>query len=256
MAKFSGQANEPKKKGILHKLRWFDPFYYVDLFVMPKVKERTDSSLVENIVNFLFAIIFAALIYVILGFAFGSSTPLVIVYSESMEDTFYRGDVMGLANLSVSGQEVTLNRNLKNTPAVLYLTPVYSNGTLQALEFENNQTININENGSIIVYNSYPHNIPIIHRTIAKINANDGTFLITKGDNDKTNPTFDQDCGTIILNNPDRGCVTFYAINVNDLQGVSFFQAPLVGCVKLWLFDDLFSLITTGKLPRDFKGIC
>lgn len=268
MPKF--KTNKPKKKfkpivnndgisEIKQKLEWLDPFHYVDVFVMPYVKARTDSGLVEGLVNLIFAALFAGIIYYLLGLIFGTATPLVIVYSESMEPDFFRGDVMALSRVvpdSVSVQEINLERNISGLPSSKYVTPRYVEGRLTSLQFENGKELFPNEEGSVIVYPSYPQGLPIIHRTIVKINATDGTFYLTKGDNSKTNPTFDQDCGEVILNNSDKPCITLYAVEEETIQGKSFFKIPAVGCLKLWLVDDLLSIVTTGKLPSNFNGIC
>jgi signal peptidase I len=248
-------------KKIREKLKWLDPFTYVDLYVMPKIKKRTESSIIEMLVNLLFAALFAIIVYLLLGFAFGSASPLVIVFSESMEPELYRGDVIALTSPKEGmnfGEKVFLERNIEEVPIENYVTPEYNNGVLEKIVFENGEEIIPNEEGSIIVYNSYPFNIPVIHRTIVEINAKDGTFFLTKGDNDLTNPTFDQDCGKIDLlrKTVEKQCISFYAIPKKDIQGVAFANIPKVGCIKLWLFDDLFSLLTRGKLPENFKGIC
>ena len=257
--KEDSQSSQNSFSKFKKKLEWLDPFHYVDLFVMPRVKEYTDNKYVEGSVNLLFAGLSAGIIYFVLSILFGSSTPLVIVYSESMEPAFYRGDVMALSGASANSvltQEITLNRNIDGVAVSNYVFPSYENGKIKSLVFENGQEILPNTEGSVIVYPSYPYGLPIIHRTIVKINANDGTFFLTKGDNSKTNPTYDQDCGNIILNNSEKSCITFFAIKSDTIQGQSFFKIPIVGCVKLWLVDDLFSLISTGKLPQNFNGFC
>jgi len=275
MPKFkSGKKKEksislPKiqKPKFLKKLEWLDPFHYVDIFVIPRVKKVTDSELVEGVVNIVFALIFASLLYLILGLAFGVASPLVIVYSESMENTFFRGDVMGLTRVNPEmnfGDEIVLSENIKNVPVEKYLSAEYFNGAntpITKLIFNDGQEVIPTTEGSVVVYPSYPYGLPIIHRAIVKIKANDGTFLITKGDNKTTNFTYDQDCGEIDLlrlqpKSIGKGCITFYAVPIEDVQGVAFFRIPFVGCVKLWLVDDLVSLLATGKLPKDFKGIC
>ena len=256
-----------KKPKFLKKLEWLDPFHYVDLFIIPRVKKVTDSELVEGIVNVVFALVFAALLYFILGLAFGTASPLVIVYSESMENTFFRGDVMGLTKVNLEmnfGDVIVLNENIKDTPVEKYLTAEYFSGVnspVTKIIFNDGQEVIPTTEGSVVVYPSYPYGLPIIHRAIVKIKANDGTFLLTKGDNKITNFTFDQDCGEIDMlrlrpKTIGKGCITFFAIPIEDVQGVAFFRIPVVGCVKLWLVDDLASLLTTGKLPKDFKGIC
>jgi len=262
MAKFKQKSEKEKQPSkVMEKLKWFGPFTYVDLFVMPQVKKISASKKVEFIVNVLFAALFAGIIYLLLGFLFGSSSPLVIVYSASMETTFYRGDVMGLTGLNQNmplGKEITLNKNILNVPVSEYANPQYENGQLKSIVFSNGQEIFPDESSAVIVYPSYPMRIPIIHRTIVKITALDGTFVLTKGDNEKTNFTYDQDCGAIDYYNTksEKPCITFFAIPIKDIQGVSFFEIPKVGCLKLWIVDDLVSLLATGKLPRDFQGIC
>ncbi len=256
-----------EKKGFIKSLkekfsflRWLDPFTYVDLFVMPRVKKITKSEFVENIVNVFFAALFAFLFYTILGILFGSSTPLVIVYSASMEPELYRGDVIGLSSANEKmnfGPEVVLNQNINNVPTYLFAEPVYSSsGDLLKIVFSNGQDIFPEKSSRIIVYSSFPAGIPIIHRTIAHIKASDGEFVLTKGDNVVTNSTFDADCGKIINGRTEKSCITLFAIPVKQIQGVAFFNIPKVGCAKLWLVDDLLSLVSTGKLPSDFRGIC
>jgi len=257
-------------------LSFLDPFTYVDLFVMPTVKKVTNNSeIAEFLVNILFAFLFAFIAYSLLGFIFGTSSPLVIVYSASMEPTFFRGDVMALGSISPLdnlGPEVILPESIsvKNTPTINYATPVYSSpfsSNLEKIIFtcDNNCTKEIvpNHDGAVIVYpafnpNSQVNGIPIIHRAIAKLVSSDGNFILTKGDNSLTNPTFDEDCGVIKpeFNIPQKGCISLYAIPVESLQGKAFFRIPFVGCIKLWLIDDLSSLLFRGKLPSDFKGIC
>lgn len=247
-------------------LKWLDPFTYVDLFVIPHVKKITQSSTVEFIVNVFFALIFAWVIYTLLGILFGTSSPLVIVYSASMEPTFFRGDVMALTrpiDSSNFGEVVYLDKTIASLPASKYVSPKYdSGGRLVSFVIGGNEVL-YKKDSSIIIYSAYnpssPDNgKPIIHRAIVKLVALDGNFILTKGDNSETNFTFDQDCGEIPkgFEIPSKGCITLYAIPINELQGKTFFMIPKLGCVKLWLLDDLTSLIFAGALPRDFKGIC
>jgi signal peptidase I len=245
----------------LASLKWLDPFTYVDIFFMPHVKKITQSKLVEDLVNLFFAAFFAVALYVILGFAFGTSAPLMIVYSGSMENTLFRGDIAMLrgANAdSVFAQEISLDKSLSGVPVFDYASIHYDleKKVIDYIEFFDGQKIFPNKTGSIVVYNAYPMNIPIIHRAVVKVRANDGVFVLTKGDNDSTNPTIDQDCGKIILNRSEKPCITFYAIDVKSLQGSDFFTIPKLGCVKLWVIDNPLSLITTGKMPSDFRGYC
>lgn len=241
-------------------LKWLDPFTYVDLFVMSRVKKITDNELVETGINIFFAAFFAFLFYTLLGIWFGSSTPLVIVYSASMEPNLYRGDIIALSSVRDGmdfGQKVILSQNIKNVPTYLFVEPVFDkSNNLTTVKFSNGQEVLYNPVSRIIVYPAFPSNMPIIHRTIAHISAPDGEFVLTKGDNEVTNPAYDQDCGKIINGRTDKPCITLYAIPVKEIQGVAFFNIPKLGCAKLWLIDDLLSLIFSGKLPSDFRGIC
>jgi len=271
MKKFKSNKKQKKvvlpkiqKPSFFKKLEFLDPFHYVDLFVMPRIKKRTDSEIVETIVNILFALFFAGVIYFVLGVLFGTTSPIVVVYSGSMEPTFYRGDVMSITRMSASTpfeKEIQLNRNIKNVPVEKYLKPQYS-GTqqrkLSKIIFENGQEVIPTTKGPVIIYTAYPSGLPIIHRAIVKIIANDGNFVLTKGDNEITNSTFDQDCGKMdnFGLSPTKNCITYYAVPLEKVQGKAFFKIPFVGCLKMWVFDDLTSLLTTGKLPRDFKGVC
>ncbi|MFA5125517.1 MAG: hypothetical protein WC462_00760 [archaeon] len=260
-------------------LKWLDPFTYVDLFVMPQVKKVTNSSFVELLVNVFFALLFAIIIYSFFGFLFGSSTPFVIVYSASMENTFFRGDVMALSNATNTdyyGPVVSLNKSLNKVPTIEFVSPSYdSEGRLVSFVI-GDKNILYEKTASIVIYSAYnptsPDNSkPIIHRAIAKIIALDGNYILTKGDNDQSkifskdyniwiysNPTFDQDCGKVSLEyeSSQKNCITLYAIPVDELQGKVFFRIPFVGCAKLWLFEDLFSLLVSGKLPSDFRNFC
>jgi len=246
-------------------LKWFDPFTYVDLWVMPKIKKVTTNEYVEMAVNIFFALFFAWAIYTLLGLIFQTATPLVIVYSASMENTFARGDVMALMKVNEVdnfGEVVFLDRSVKGVAVNQFVTPVYENSKIKELIFKKGDgsttSITPNTSGNVVVYSAFPSGLPIIHRSIVKIVATDGNFILTKGDNSLTNPTFDQDCGNIndAFEKPDKPCITFYPIQISELHGRTFFAVPKVGCVKLWLVDDLMSLLSNGSLPRDFKGIC
>lgn len=242
-------------------LKWLDPFHYVDLFIMPQVKKITKNEFVELIVNVLFAAIFAYLFYTLLAILFGVTSPLVIVYSASMEPELCRGDIIALTkatNQMDFGEEIILDKSIKNIAVNEYASAKFVDGNFYSLIFYNGKEILYQNNSRTIVYNSFPTRIPIIHRAITKIKANDGEFILTKGDNVLTNITFDQDCGKINPQLPasEKNCITFYAIPVEEIEGVAFFNIPKLGCVKLWLVDNLFSIIYTGSLPKDFRGVC
>ncbi len=127
---------------------------------------------------------------------------------------------------------------------------------MKAIEFKNGQTVPITTNGDIIVYHSPLRQQQIIHRVVAKISASDGVFLLTKGDNARTNKTLDADCGAIVQQyypgsdvsyiQPEKPCITPYPINASSIDGASLARIPWIGYVKLLLFDDIPKLLT-GK---------
>jgi signal peptidase I len=116
---------------------------------------------------------------------FGVASPLVIVYSASMEPNLYRGDIIGLTkqnNEMIFGEEVILDKSIKNILVENYVTPKFVDGNYSSLVFFNGQEVNYSVNSRIVVYNSFPTNIPIIHRAIVKIKAKDGEFIGTIGE--------------------------------------------------------------------------
>ena len=78
-------------KEIREKLKWLDPFTYVDLYIMPRVNPK-DSEAISWVVYLASAFLFAWLIYTGLGLAFGTQSPMMIVVSGSMEPLYNRGD--------------------------------------------------------------------------------------------------------------------------------------------------------------------
>ncbi len=291
------------------KLKWLDPFTYVDLFLLPKVHALSKNrqylvfaatylllillvSTVLGVVPFFLALltlfyawlfffekseavdwgiyllsafVFAWAVYSAFGLALGTHSPFVIVMSGSMEPLYHRGDVIilqGASFSSLEAQEIALQHPLTQIPFASFAEPNYTqspNGLLiESIEFSNGQTLQITQDGSIVVYNSPNiHNAdgPIIHRLVSKISASDGKFFLTKGDSVNNN-TVDQDCGRVIYGTPEKDCIMLYPIKESEIDGRALFQIPAVGCVKLWLFDNSASLVSTGRLPSNFSGIC
>jgi len=239
-------------KGKLGFLKYLDPFHYVDLFVMPIVNPDENES-ISWIVYIVSAFVFAVAIYSILGLMLGTTSPMVIVVSGSMEPVYYRGDVIvlqGVNSDTLLAQDVKMSiSTLENTP---YNQIATTNYLTEEINFKDEITVPFSTNNDIVVYFSDLRQQPIIHRVMAKIHAQDGYYVITKGDN---NNVIDQECGNII---PGRApnCISLYPVPVSELDGKAVLKIPMVGCVKLWLFDNLGSIITTGKLPENYRGIC
>jgi len=234
-------------KEIKQKLKYLDPFTYVDMF-LDKVNP-SHNPLIDWPVQIISAFIIALLIYTLLGFALGTGSPMVIVVSESMSPNLHRGDVVVLTGVSpenVIAQEVTLNTSsLEGIPLSSFAT--FSNPTLT---LSDGQQIHTNQGGDIIVYFSNYRNEQIIHRAVTKIKTQDGTYILTKGDNELTNNTVDQDCGKVTGTTPQHNCVTLFPISEENLQGKAVARVPFLGYVKLILVDDLQVILFGCKRPE------
>jgi len=249
-------------KEVRQKLKWLDPFTYVDLYVMPRVNPK-ENEILSWVVYLISAFIFAWVIYTVLGLVLGTSSPMMIVVSSSMEPLYHRGDVIilqGTGPEGIEAEELVLDKaSLAGTPFSDFASPIYSpsKGTIEEIEFNSGQKIPVTKDGTIVVYTSSHLSEPIVHRSVAKIRAGDGWYLLTKGDS-VNNQTIDQDCGNVIGGIPEKNCIELYPIPVEELQGKSVLWVPFLGCVKLWLLDDLGSLIRTGQLPKEFMpgNIC
>ncbi|MFH1664301.1 MAG: hypothetical protein ABH986_05890 [archaeon] len=264
---------ELKKK--LSFLKWLDPFTYLEIALRKYHPKKTNPSFsdeaIDSIVYVVSALVFALLLYSALGFLLNTSSPMVIVSSSSMVPEMYRGDIIVLyGEKNIKAEEVNFNGTIsgkmyseygKTTPYPLNITTDSFAGTkiisfIESKELEiGSQKIPLTTEGDVIVYFSPYSNKEIIHRTVAKINASDGVFFLTKGD---ANPVIDQECvsGREILGYETfLGCITKNAVSEKEIYGKAVFKIPLLGCAKLWVFDDLPSIIF-GKPNPDFSGIC
>jgi len=250
-------------KELREKLKWLDPFTYVDEFLMPRINPSNNQA-IAWVVYIFFAFVFAWLIYSALGFLLGTSVPIVVVVSPSMEPTYYRGDAIVITRAlpeNLVAEEVFLEKqSLKETPFSEIGRIVFGNNSSKRLEAEsitflNGETIPVSKQGSIVVYFSKLRNQPIIHRAIAKIRALDGVYVLTKGDSINNN-TIDQDCGSIASGFPEKNCLSIFPVPISELDGKALFRIPMIGCVKLWALDNTISIIQTGRLPQHFNGVC
>jgi len=101
----------------------------------------------------------------------------------------------------------------------------------------NGEEIMLDSSGPIVVYFSELRRQDIIHRAVLKLNASDGSFLVTLGDN---NSRLDQDC---VEQSGAYNCITINPVPLEKIKGTYLFHIPLVGYVKLLLFDDLPKLV-------------
>ena len=246
-------------KGLREKLKWLDPFTYVDKYVMPVVNPGR-SETIGFVVDVFFAALFAFVLYNLLGFLLSTSAPIVIVVSGSMEPVLYRGDIVVLQGVeaeNVAAPRVVLEGSfLDSRPfsdyakascvdkktgeqkdCVLFGGKNPRNFDTVSIEFQNGASVQIQETGDIIVYNSTGGE-PVIHRAVAKVQGLDKTVILTKGDSE-LNPLIDQQAG-----------ITHGAISDSQIQGKALFKIPLLGYVKLLVFDDLPVLIFGCRNPR------
>jgi len=261
------QKNSPFKKAnrFLHKklsfLKWLDPFTYADILLERSGKK--DKKIVSWSVYLLTAALSAFVLYNFFALLLGTRFPGVIVLSGSMEPLFYRGDIIIMQGFNVEslhGARIKFDGSIKGLPLSNYATTYcsrndgteiktcskfkedYRNGKVHLpdfsttkIVFSNGKEVKITKNGDIVVYYGYVFNWltgthsfePIIHRVVAIIEANDGVFVLTKGDS-KFNSFIDQDAG-----------ISPSAVPVSELEGRLVAIIPKLGYVKLLVMDDL-----------------
>jgi signal peptidase I len=223
-------------------LKWLDPFTYVDLYVMPIVNPKR-NGLVENFVYLFFAFVFAWFLYnYVFAFLLGTSSPLVIVYSGSMEPSLYRGDIVVLSAASeVSVKSVDVNFELSGVGFFDFAKPIYGfeSGRYKSVGFRmNGQDFFYDRSGPVVVYYSKSYGEDIIHRAVFKFRAPDGDFVLTYGDN---NQAADQECNNamILVDN----CISPSLVKVGSLKGKYLFHLPFLGYLKLIIFDEIPRLV-------------
>ena len=269
-------------KGFREKLKWLDPFTYVDTFIIPKVDSLSEGvrwfffvasflllalsvtlllgfapvllALLAGFYAYLYffdrgdavhwsiyilsAFVFAFVLYhVVLTFVLGTSFPLMIVFSGSMEPLLYRGDVVILTSASqLQVREASVDfpvggKSLSEFAEIGYT--INPRGLRQASLKIRGQEHAFDSSGPIVVYYSPLQGKDIIHRAVLKINAPDGEFLLTFGDN---NPVADQFCPA---SPGPRDCITEFLVPAEQARGKYLFHVPFVGNLKLLVFDDL-----------------
>lgn len=196
--------------------------------------------------------------WLVLSFVLQTSTPLNVVTSCSMLPVLERGDLIILQGGAVRAPEVNVPFALSNAEIVgkrlespllgksyslSYSTVVsgvdavnYSftdcvakarDGSVVGRDacvesaFAGGRVFNANSSNDVIVYDAVPAKYGlIIHRAFARLNATDGVFYLTKGDN---NLFADQQFGISLV--PE-----------SKVRGKVLFRIPFVGYLKLFLF--------------------
>ncbi|HRS42979.1 MAG TPA: hypothetical protein P5530_03870 [Candidatus Diapherotrites archaeon] len=248
MKKKNKASKKQPKKNFWYYL---DPFNYLDMGLEKWIgkPEGFWKSAIYWLCYICLAFFLAIAIYKILGWILGVSMPMAIVYSSSMEPNLHRGDIVILTkakNLKV--EEVTINENIANKDLKDFAKLSFSKNRFGIEEIEyikigdkNISLIDTIENkNSVVVYQSNVTGKDTIHRAIVKINAKDGTFLLTKGDNHKTNVYIDQDCDIEIINEKitiQKPCLNVFPIKEKELKGKKLGKIPYIGYIKLVLFQ-------------------
>lgn len=240
-----------KKESKFAFLKWFDPFTYVDLFLEKTIGKQEGfwNNVIYWACYIVTAFISALLLYKIIGLFLGVAEPLAIVVSSSMVPNLHIGDVVIFTkptNLKVA--EVEIDRSIRYKD-VSEFAEINYHINQHGLEEVKSITINdktfivedaITNKNSVVVYKSNVNGKDIIHRAILKIKARDGTFIITKGDNHKTNLYIDQDCDIIREDNQiiaQKPCLNLYPIRIEDISRKKIGKIPYIGYIKLVLFQ-------------------
>jgi signal peptidase I len=280
-----------KKKLGLDRLKYADPFYYIERYLLPRINPN-NNEFINWAVFLVFAFLLAWVAYFLLGVLLRTSSPLVIVLSYSMVPEFSRGDVIVLQGISSADEldlpavEVPLD-SLKGLPLDSYAYVYCYNTREQKLErceesirkfifgliaadeyyakyiyfFHSDVNVPIEKQGPVVVYNSDLKPKQIIHRALVKIRAKDGWYVITKGDspnNRLPDQMLTDKCITALTvrNSPDQKLCVFQqhaitrsAVPVRELQGKAVFYIPLIGYVKLIIFEDIPYILRGGRCP-------
>lgn len=229
------------------KIKYLDPYTYLDNFLLKTFgkPKRLEIKIIHWVFYLVYSFILAFIIYKALSLFLGTALPLATVVSGSMEPSFYRGDIVIIKSAkNISAQTITIDENIKNKNISDFLKMEYSLNEYNNYEVEkiiiDQKTIDIKDiaknKNSVVVYKSNITGRDIIHRVALVIHANDGTFVLTKGDNPKTNYIIDQDC-IINKNYIVNGCLHAYPIEQKDLLGKKIGKIPFIGYLKLFFFN-------------------
>jgi signal peptidase I len=226
-------------------LKWADPFTYLDIFLLKLLGEPKKPliKIAYWIAYIIFAFVCAYIIYLLLGLILGVNMPLAIVVSYSMEPSLSRGDIViikDIKNLDV--QTIEINENIKNKDLkefaeIIYFKNEYGLEQVESITIDET-TINIENiiENDIIIYPSNLQNKDIVHRLVVLIKANDGEYVLTKGDNNKTNRLIDQDCN-FVEGVAKHNCLNKYPTPINKVKGKVISKIPYIGYIKLGFFN-------------------
>ena len=195
-----------------------------------------DDSVLSWIVNVILAfILIKYVVYPFLGFALGTSFPIVAVVSESMEHN---------ANFNTwweaNGQWYMDKGITKEQFAKFSLRNGFNKGDIIFLIYEDPEKIQV---GDVIVFISHrldPRPDPIIHRVVDK-NEKD-IHLQTKGDNN----------GRALNDCDNTGCIDETDIVGKQVLGKALLRIPLLGWIKIIFVEiiaDPYCKLTNNLFP-------
>jgi signal peptidase I len=221
-------------KEIKEKLKWIDPFTYLDFFIEFLHNKGIKYKALDWTLQILYALFLAYLTICIIGLFTGASKPVTIVVTGSMTPNVNIGDLLIIgAPKNIETTDVYIDENISGKSIRDYLTPVFVNGNAVQISV-GEQIYDLNINADVVVYYSPVVDRDLVHRAVLRIHANDGIFYLTKGDNKETNFMLDEDCefvyGQYMIKD---ACLYKTAIPESEIQGKMLFRIPYIGYVKV-----------------------
>lgn len=240
-------------------------------------EEKGSQGTKKASAEIIYSVSFAIIAWTLLTIFLNTQTPINVVTSCSMLPNLQRGDLLLLRGTQVNTQEITVNTTYNQFLSKMIPIPepcqikndqgkIRSDFCINSFKF-NNIKYNFTQNGDIIVYTPTVQIQQlrqalqgiglIVHRAVLKVKATDGTYFITKGDN---NPTPDQigltdESNAIAVKNIKNTQIDCFLISqggtagkictvspwINPIQedkilGKSILDIPYVGYIKLLLF--------------------
>lgn len=190
-----------------------------------------DDSIWSWIVNIVLAfVLIKFIVYPGLGFALGTSYPIVAVVSSSMEHNTGFDEWWQNAGRWYAAKNIT-----KDAFEGFPMKNGFSKGDIMVLKGVKPKEL---KEGDILVFISHtkrPKQDPIIHRVVNVWQENGIYYIQTKGDNPKTNRDSIDAC------NPE-GCVDETRITEQQMIGKAVFRVPLLGYIKI-AFVEMIKLI-------------
>lgn len=216
--------------------KYLDPFYPYDLLIKYLESKGIKSKTIFFVIFVIYALILAFIILKILSVALGVPEAMKIVVSGSMIPALNIGDVVVLYSPEkINTTYIDINENISGKPLsefakINYFIDDFGIHT-KSLEIDGKEIV-LDKSGDTVVYYSPTQNKEIIHRAVLGINAKDGTFYLTKGDNEKTNFVMDADCN-FKYGNMQVACLYPTALPKSEVISKQIFWIPYLGYIKI-----------------------